>query len=166
MNRAGIATLAAVAAVSSLWTLNAVSQDRAAVPATAPLAVSDKIDVGSVAPDFALPDQDNKLHRLSDLKGKTAILVFYPVDMTAGCSLQARNLTESLNVFEKRGVKVFGISVQDVASKRQFCDKEGIKYPLLADIDKSVARNYGVLSGGVAQRVSFIVGADGKVAAV
>jgi peroxiredoxin Q/BCP len=125
------------------------------------------IDVGAVAPDFSLPDQDNKIHRLSDYKGKTVVLAFYPADMTAGCTLEARGLTGALPEFNKRGVQVLGVSVQDVNSKKQFCDKEGIKYPMLADVGKSVSRSYGVLSDrGLAQRVSFVIGPDGRIAAV
>lgn len=123
--------------------------------------------VGRTAPDFALLDQNNKQHRLSELKGKTVVLAFYPADMTPGCSLQARNLTQALPDFEKRGVQVFGISTQDVASKKQFCDKDGIKHSLLADADKKVSRDYGVLmDNGMARRVSFIIAPDGKIAAV
>jgi peroxiredoxin len=57
--------------------------------------------------------------------------------MTAGCSLEARGLTGALDEFKKRGVQVFGVSVQDVNSKKQFCDKEGIKYPMLADVKRT-----------------------------
>lgn len=123
--------------------------------------------LGQTAPAFALPDQDNKTHRLADLKGKTVVLAFYPADMTAGCSLEARGLTGALGEFKKRGVQVFGISVQDVNSKKQFCDKEGIKYPMLADTKKDVAHSYGVLGeNGLARRVSFIIAPDGTIAAV
>jgi peroxiredoxin len=123
--------------------------------------------VGQTAPAFALPDQDNKTHSLAELKGKTVVLAFYPADMTAGCSLEARGLTGALDEFKKRGVQVFGISVQDVNSKKQFCDKEGIKYPMLADTKKNVAHSYGVLGeNGLARRVSFIIAPDGTIAAV
>jgi peroxiredoxin Q/BCP len=124
--------------------------------------------VGSQAPTFALLDQDGKTRNLSDFKGKTVVLAFYPADMTSGCSLEARNLTAALPQFEKRNIQVLGISTQGVDSKKQFCDKEGIKYPLLADTEKQATRAYGVLAanGNVARRVTFVIAPDGKVAAV
>ncbi|MDQ3815258.1 MAG: redoxin domain-containing protein, partial [Armatimonadota bacterium] len=136
------------------------SQSKPAAP-TAPL------EVGTTAPDFALSDQNNKVHKLSDYKGKTVVLAFYPKDMTKGCTLEAHSLTKALNEFEKRGVQVFGVSVQDVASKKQFCDKENITYPLLADTEKTVSRAYGVLNDrGVSNRVTFVVGPEGTITAV
>jgi peroxiredoxin len=123
--------------------------------------------VGQAAPAFALPDQENKTHSLADLKGKTVVLAFYPADMTAGCSLEARGLSGALGEFKKRGVQVFCVSVQDVNSKKQFCDKEGIKYPMLADVKRTVSHSYGVLGdNGLARRVSFIIAPDGTIAAV
>jgi len=176
-------TLGAVALVLGGCAQSANSDTDAAAPPGAPpaapeLKASDTktsdtkatvhaVDVGSVAPDFALADQNNKIHRLADYKGKTVVLAFYPADMTAGCSLEARNLTLALPEFEKRGVQLFGVSVQDVNSKKTFCDKEGIKYSLLADVEKKTSRDYGVLlPQGVAKRVSFVIGPDGKVVAV
>lgn len=125
------------------------------------------VTLGTPAPDFNLPDQNNTKHKLSDYKGKTVVLAFYPADMTPGCTLEARSLNQALADFGKRGVQVFGVSVQDVNSKKQFCDKEGITYPLLADTTKQTAKDYGVLSErGVAKRVTFLIGPDGNVAAV
>ena len=87
--------------------------------------------------------------------------------MSSGCTIEAHKLTQALPEFQKRKAQVFGVSVQDVASKKEFCDKEGIKYPLLADETKSTARAYGVLNGkGVASRVTYIIAPDGKIAAV
>ena len=126
-----------------------------------------ELKVGDIAPAFALKDQNNAVHKLSESKGKFVVLAFYPADMTGGCTLEAHKFTEALPEFQKRKTQVFGISVQGVASKKEFCDKAGIKYPLLADETKSAARAYGVLGdGGVANRVTFIVAPDGKIAAV
>lgn len=122
---------------------------------------------GRPAPDFTLPDQDSKRHRLSAYRGKTVILAFYPADMTPGCTMQARSLRDKMEEFQQMGVQVFGISVQDVKSKREFCDKEGLNYSLLADVGGKVAKQYGVLApAGFAQRVTFIVNPQGQVAHV
>ena len=126
-----------------------------------------ELNVGDTAPAFALKDQNNAAHTLGESKGKFVILAFYPADMTGGCTIEARKFTESLPEFKKRKTVVYGISTQGVQSKKEFCDKEGIKYPLLADETKSAARDYGVLGdGGVANRVTFIVAPNGKIAAV
>lgn len=125
------------------------------------------LKIGDIAPAFALRDQNNVLHKLAESKGKFVVLAFYPADMTGGCTLQAHKMTEALPEFQKRKAQVFGISVQSVESKKKFCDKEGIIYPLLADESKSAARAYGVLNeGGVASRVTFIVAPNGKIASV
>jgi peroxiredoxin len=122
---------------------------------------------GRPAPDFTLPDQDGKRHRLSAYRGKTVVLAFYPADMTPGCTMEMRSLNASLPQFKEMGVQVFGISVQDVRSKREFCDREGLQFPLLADVGGKVARQYGVLApAGIAQRVTFIINAKGQIASV
>lgn len=129
--------------------------------------VADPVPQGRPAPDFTLPDQDGKQHRLSDYRGKTVVLAFYPADMTPGCTLEARSLRDKMNDFQQMGVQVFGISVQDVTSKREFCDKEGLNYPLLADVGGKVAKQYGVLApAGFAQRVTFLINPQGQIARV
>jgi peroxiredoxin Q/BCP len=128
------------------------------------LATAEPLAEGKPAPDFALPDQNNKTHKLSKLRGRTVVLAFYPVDMTRGCTLEARSFTAARQEFAKRRAVVFSISVQDVASKRKFCDAEGLKHTLLADVDGKVASTYGVLGpSGVAQRVTFIVNPKGEI---
>ncbi|NSW77902.1 MAG: redoxin domain-containing protein [Chthonomonadetes bacterium] len=125
------------------------------------------VQAGSPAPDFTLPDQDGKQHRLSAYRGKTVVLAFYPADMTPGCTLEARSLRDKMSEFQQMGVQVFGISVQDVKSKREFCDREGLNYPLLADVGGKAARQYGVLApAGIAQRVTFIINPQGQIARV
>ncbi|MCS6829646.1 MAG: redoxin domain-containing protein [Armatimonadota bacterium] len=122
---------------------------------------------GQRAPDFTLPDQDGKQHRLSTYRGKTVVLAFYPADMTPGCTLEARSLRDKMTELKQMGVQVFGISVQDVKSKRAFCDKEGLNFSLLADVGGKVARQYGVLMpAGLAQRVTFIISPTGQIAQV
>lgn len=122
---------------------------------------------GRPAPDFTLPDQDGKQHRLSAYRGKTVVLAFYPADMSPGCTLEARSLRDKMAEFQQLGIQVFGISVQDVKSKREFCDREGLNYPLLADVGGKVAKRYGVLApAGLAQRVTFIINPQGQIAQV
>ncbi|MGC8784529.1 MAG: redoxin domain-containing protein [Armatimonadota bacterium] len=149
---AGIVVISAVA-VGALWFTGNL--------------FADPLPKGHTAPDFTLPDQDGKPHRLSAYRGKTVVLAFYPADMTPGCTLEARSLRDKMNEFRQMGVQVFGISVQDVRSKREFCDKEGLNYPVLADVGGKVAKQYGVLMpAGLAQRVTFIIAPSGQIAQV
>jgi thioredoxin-dependent peroxiredoxin len=122
---------------------------------------------GLEAPGFTLPDQDGKTHRLADYRGRTVVLAFYPADMTPGCTLEARSLRDGMPALRSRGVQVLGISVQDVKSKRQFCDKESLNYTLLADVGGTVADQYGVRApNGMARRVTFIVDGSGRISDV
>ena len=146
-------TALVVAAVGALWFSG--------------MLFANPISAGRAAPDFTLPDQDGKQHRLSAYRGKTVVLAFYPADMTPGCTMEMRSLNAALPQLKAMGVQVFGISVQDVKSKREFCDKEGLKFSLLADTGGRVARRYGVLApAGVAQRVTFIINPQGQIANV
>lgn len=135
-----------------------------ALPGSAP---AEPLATGKPAPDFALPDQHGKTHRLSKYRGKTVVLAFYPADMTPGCTLEAHSLSAARADFAKRRIVVFAISVQDVASKRKFCDAENLKHTLLADAGGKTASSYGVLgASGMAQRVTFIVSPKGVIANV
>lgn len=137
--------------------------DEQSPPPPAPI----ELKVGDTAPGFALRDQENKEHRLERYQGKVVVLAFYPADMTKGCTIQAHKLSQIAPDLEKLNVQLFGISVQDVASKKQFCEKEGIEYTLLADAEKHVSQVYGVLSSrGVANRVTFVITPDGKIGAI
>lgn len=124
------------------------------------------LEVGATAPDFALADKDGKVHRLSDMHGKWVALVFYPADMTSGCTRQAQSIRDAKQELQQAGVTVFGLSVQDSASKAKFCEAESLNYTLLADTSKSAARDYDVLlPAGVAARKTYIVSPEGKIAA-
>lgn len=98
----------------------------------------------SVAPDFTLPDQDGNDHTLSSYEGQYVLLYFYPKDDTPGCTKQACMLRDATPAFEKLDAKVFGISVDTVASHKKFKDKYNLPFDLLADTEKTVVNQYGV----------------------
>ncbi|RYX84075.1 peroxiredoxin [bacterium] len=126
--------------------------------------VKTPLQPGDLAPDFDLPDQLGKHHRLSQLRGQTVVLSFYPRDLTLSCVGEAISFNQSLPEFQMRGAKVFSVSVQNVASKAVFAKSYDISYPLLADTNKTTARDYRVLSkDGVAGRVTFVIGPDGHI---
>ena len=150
----GLAATAAVAAV-------AFAQAKAKIEAAAPV-------IGAVAPAYSLPDQTGRVRTSAENKGKVTLLAFYPADFTGGCTQEAHALTASYKDLKALGANVYGISVQDPKSHQAFCTKEGIPYTLLADTERKMASDYGVLIPGanIADRVTYIVGADGKVAYV
>ena len=89
--------------------------------------------VGQPAPAFKLKDQDGKVHDLADYKGKWVALYFYPKDDTPGCTTQACGFRDNIFAFSKEGAVIVGISVDDVASHKEFAEKHGLPFALLAD---------------------------------
>ena len=139
-----------------------------AVFATAGIATAATPAVGQPAPSFKLQDQDGKWHTLADYKGKWVAIYFYPKDDTPGCTTQACSFRDNIFAFNKEGAVILGISVDDVESHKKFAEKHGLPFALLADADKAVAKQYGVLKNyGVAEfarRDTFIVDPEGRVA--
>lgn len=132
------------------------------------------IETGAPAPDFELPDQDGTLVKLSDLRGHTVVVYFYPKADTPGCTTQACSIRDRAAEYAAAGVRVLGISPDPVAKVKKFHDKRDLNFTLLADEDHAVCERYGVwaeksMYGKTywgALRATFIVGADGVVAHV
>ena len=124
--------------------------------------------VGTPAPTYALPDQNNQMHTLASDKGKVILVAFYPADFTGGCTIEAHSLSAAYPSLKALGVTVYGVSVQDAKSHKSFCTSAGIPYTLLADTQKTMTTAYGDLvpGAGFADRTTYIIGADGKVAFV
>ncbi|MGB9591242.1 MAG: peroxiredoxin [Candidatus Kryptoniota bacterium] len=125
------------------------------------------LKVGDKAPYFELRGNDGKLHRLSDFKGEYVVLYFYPKDETPGCTTEACSFRDDIMQIKKAGAQVLGVSVDDVSSHKEFTKKYGLNFILLADPEKKVVKEYGVLSKrGYAERVTFIINPDGKIAKI
>lgn len=125
------------------------------------------LEVGQVAPDFSGPTADGSRFSLSSYRGHPLVLYFYPKANTTGCTIEARGFTEHFAEFQRAGVAVVGVSVDSVDSQHRFAEKCSIPFPLVADPDKTIARQYGVLGLlGLAKRVTFFLDADGRVAEV
>ena len=123
-----------------------------------------KLVVGDVAPDFALPGTGGREYSLSEFRGRPVVLVFYPGDNSPVCTLQLTSYSADMSQFEDLGALVVGISPQDVCSHEGFASKEGITFPLLADVDKTVGELYGVLGPmGFYRRSVFVVDAKGVI---
>jgi thioredoxin-dependent peroxiredoxin len=103
-----------------------------------------KITVGGAAPDFTLPAGDGTTLSLSDLRGHTVVLYFYPKDNTSGCTQEACDFQEHFGRLKKKGVVVLGVSPDSVESHRKFADKYGLSFPLISDAKKELVKKYGV----------------------
>lgn len=128
------------------------------------------IDAGAAAPDFALEGSDNtdegrRRYSLSEYRGKVVVLVFYPGDNTAVCTRQLNAYTEDISSFEEAGAQVLAISPQSVKSHDEFsCKQGGFGFPLLADVDKAVGEDYGILGPlGFYRRSVFVIDPAGTV---
>jgi thioredoxin-dependent peroxiredoxin len=129
------------------------------------------LEAGDMAPDFTLPDQHGRHVSLSDLRGKTVVLYFYPKADTPGCTTQACGVRDHRSDYERSGAVVLGVSPDPVKRIAKFDDKYGLGFPLLADEDHSVAESYGVWvqksmygrSYMGNERTTFVIGPDGKI---
>lgn len=133
-----------------------------------------KLRVGQLAPNFSLPDQSRKEHKLSDYKGSWVLIYFYPKDDTPGCTKEACFIRDNFPKFTKSKAKVFGISKDSVKSHAKFAKKYKLPFTLLADEDKNVMKKYGVWAkkkfmgreymGTI--RTSFLINPEGKIAKI
>ncbi|HYQ12600.1 MAG TPA: thioredoxin-dependent thiol peroxidase [Solirubrobacterales bacterium] len=132
------------------------------------------LTAGDQAPDFTLPDQSGEPVTLSDLRGQTVVLYFYPRADTPGCTTQACGVRDHAADYDEIDARVIGISPDPVTAVRKFADKYDLGFTLLADEDHAVADAYGTWGEksmygktymGV-QRATFIIDADGRIAKV
>ena len=122
------------------------------------------LKVGDKAPAFTLPGTSGKSYSLFDYAGQPVVLVFYPGDNTPVCTKQLNAYNDEMSEFDTVGAQVIGISSQDVASHDEFSGKHGFKFPLLADIDKEVSKQYGILGPlGFPRRSVFVIDGQGVV---
>jgi peroxiredoxin Q/BCP len=122
------------------------------------------LGVGEEAPEFSGTTASGETLALSALRGRPLILYFFPKAGTPGCTIEANEFARHFPDFRKAGVQVVGISVDSVASQRRFSDECHLPFPLVADSDRTIARRYGVLGLlGLAKRVTFWIGRDGRV---
>jgi peroxiredoxin Q/BCP len=133
--------------------------------------MSEWLEAGTKAPAFTLAADDGTKVKLADLKGSPVVLYFYPADDTPGCTREACAFRDRSVELKKLGVKVLGVSPDDVASHVKFRDKYNLNFPLLADPDHKVAEKfgawreknmYGKKSMGIA-RSTFLIDAAGVI---
>lgn len=102
--------------------------------------------VGEVASNFTLKDQNGKEFELYKNLDKNLLIVFYPKDNTVVCSAQLAEYNESYDEFTQDGINVVGINTDSVQSHLNFCDKLKLKFPLLADKDKKVSKQFNAIN--------------------
>jgi peroxiredoxin Q/BCP len=119
---------------------------------------------GAAAPELGVADASGKTWRIHDLRGRPAVLYFYPKDDTPGCTREACAFRDHAPRLE--GVALFGASTDDAASHTAFARKFNLGFPLLADPTGDLARRWGVHGGSVARRVTFVIDREGRIAKV
>jgi peroxiredoxin Q/BCP len=125
-----------------------------------------ELKVGDQAPDFSLPGSDGKTYKLSDYKGKKAVVVaWFPKAFTSGCTIECKSLAQNGEKIRKFNVAYFMASVDPVEANKGFAEQEKADFPLLSDPTKETAKAYGVLNqgNGFARRWTYYIGKDGKV---
>src|SRR4029453_17730204 len=126
------------------------------------------IEIGQLAPDFALRDQDGQVRRLSDHRGRRhVVLVFYALAFSGICAAELCELRDDPRVFANEHTATLAISVDTPYAARVFAEQEGLTFPLLSDFwpHGEVARRYGVFNEerGFANRGTFVIDAGGVV---
>ncbi|WP_196887633.1 peroxiredoxin [Aureivirga sp. CE67] len=129
--------------------------------------MENKIIKGSKIPSFSLNDQDgNEISFPDFIKGKSAIIYFYPKDDTPGCTKEACSFRDAYTSFSDAGVKVIGISADSVSSHKKFAEKHNLPFTLLADTKNKVRKLFNVpttLLGLIPGRVTYVINSEGIV---
>ena len=133
-----------------------------------------KIKPNHKPPNFSLPDENGKLHKLSDFKGKFVVLYFYPRDNTSGCTTEACKFRDDYGAYQEAGIEIIGVSPDSSDSHAKFKAKYQLPFTLLVDKTHEVCDAYGVWAKkkimgyeyfGV-QRTTFVINKEGLIVKV
>src|SRR5579872_3024639 len=127
------------------------------------------LKAGDMAPDFAAQSHQGAKVALSSFRGKKVLLWFYPEADTPGCTLEGRGFRDHQEYYDDNGIQIVGVSFDDADRNAAFAQKYDFKFPLLSDVDRKIALAYGACSDPKtqhAERVSFLIDAEGKIARV
>ncbi|MEM8810486.1 MAG: peroxiredoxin [Cyanobacteria bacterium P01_G01_bin.38] len=121
-----------------------------------------QIPIGDPAPEFTLPSNSGDGDvALTDYRGEWVVLYFYPKDFTPGCTLEAQRFQRDLPQYIERHAQVLGVSADDVDVHAEFCDSEGLRFPLLADTEGAVSKTYGSWMSPMSLRHTYLIDPDG-----
>ena len=129
------------------------------------------LKIGSMAPDFTLPNQNDEMISLSNLKGKKIIIWFFPKANTPGWIIEGQGFRDEFKHFENKNVVILGISADPVSKQKKFCDKQGFPYDLLSDESHEMLESYGVWGKkkfmgreymGIS-RITYVIDENGKI---
>ncbi len=130
----------------------------------------DTIKTGQAAPDFSLYDSDKNLVKLSEQKGRSVLLLFFPLAFTRVCTAELCSVRDDLKIYESLEVQPFGISVDSLHTLGKFKIEQNLNFPLLSDFNKEVSKTYGALyeefgfgMKGVSKRAAFLVDKEGII---
>lgn len=125
------------------------------------------VTIGQTAPDFSLFNQDKKEVRLFDLKGKTVLLLFFPLAFTSVCTKELCSVRDDIGFYNDTNAEVFGISVDSLHTLNKFKTEQNLNFNLLSDFNKNVSTAYGALyetfgynMKGVSKRAAFVIDRD------
>jgi peroxiredoxin Q/BCP len=130
------------------------------------------LEIGDAIPAFCLPNQDEEEICFRDIKGRWAVIYFYPKDNTPGCTTEACDFTEAMPAFSNLEAIILGVSPDSPKKHRNFIEKKALKITLLADEDKSLCKSFGMWQlkkfmgreyMGVV-RSTFLIAPDGRLA--
>jgi thioredoxin-dependent peroxiredoxin len=130
------------------------------------------LNVGDRAPGFKLPGSDGKVHSLSDYKGKTVVLAWFPKAFTGGWTAECKSLRESGQVLKTYDIAYFMVSVDTLEDNTRFAKEHEADFPILADPAKETAKAYGVIRTDLpperqlAARWTYYIGPDGRILAI
>jgi peroxiredoxin Q/BCP len=155
------------------WISSRFSVSETGYPVPDPCFRGDELpmNVNDKAPEFTLQDENANEISLKGLRGKTVVLYFYPRADTPGCTVEACEFRDTYKQMQKTGAVLLGISPDTPRAQKKFQDKFKLPFPLLADADKKVAHEFGVLQEknmygkkviGIV-RTTFVIGPDGKI---
>ena len=129
------------------------------------LAQAAPLGPGNEAPDFEMKGSDGKTYKLSDFKGKKAVVIaWYPKAFTQGCTKECKAMAEQGDEIRKYDVAYFTASVDDAEQNKKFAESLELDYPILSDPTKENAKAFGVLNDrGMANRWTFYIDKNGKI---
>ncbi len=155
--------LAAFAAVPALGCSRDKSGQAAPASSAAPL-VEAPLAAGAPAPDVTFALATGEQLALTSLRGKPVVVYFYPKDDTPGCTVEAQEIRDLYEQLKRSGAVVIGVSTDAADSHRAFAEKHQLPFLLASDEQGKLAQAFGVpLKNGRASRVSFVIGADGRI---